>query len=57
MVADHGRGHGRGLPRSILSGILQSHPESTHCQESFHNPPVLHAAAVPGLRRSPEQQF
>jgi len=25
MIAAHGRGHGRGLPRSLLSGTLPSH--------------------------------
>jgi len=25
MIAAHGRGHGRGLPRSLLSGTLASH--------------------------------
>ena len=28
MVAAHGRGHGRGLPRSLLSGTLPSHGAS-----------------------------
>ena len=37
--------------------LTPGHPESTHCQESFRNPPALHAAAVQGLRQSPDQQF
>jgi hypothetical protein len=37
--------------------LTPGHPESTHCQECFRNPPSLHAPAVQDLRQSLEQQF
>ena len=36
--------------------LTPGHPESTHCQERFRNPPELHTAGAQGPRLPPEQQ-
>ena len=36
--------------------LTPCHPESSHCQESFRNPPAIHAVGAQGPRQTPEQQ-
>jgi hypothetical protein len=46
----------RGVGSHQQMRLTPDHPESTHCQERFRNPPTLHAVAAQGPRWSPEQQ-
>jgi len=36
--------------------LTPDHPESTHCQERFRNPPAIHVEGVQGPRLPPEKQ-